>query len=168
MLLLKGLEGSSFSETNYIKFPSGYSNLQIKNNGRIIYNTVLASLKNNYYTLIFYQSSNLPQILILEDKFSDTQYNAQIRLVHLADYKKIFVKLTSSLPQPIEIKLNSKEFTNLIPFVTGLVNIQIFDYETNELLTELNNIKLETNTNTNLIIISKSNNIVVSAVIAKR
>lgn len=166
--LLKNLSQSTYSETSYTKFPSGFSNMIFTSNSNIIFNTVIYSKKNSYYTLIMYESSDQPQILLLNDTNPDSLNNTSFRIVNLTQNIKVLCKIISSLPQAIEVNLNNNEFTNLIPFATGIINLEVYDYETKILLVDLKDIKLNLNSVTNFILQSDNEILNISVGIAKK
>lgn len=166
--LLKNLSQTTYSESSYTKFPSGFSNLIFKSNSNIIFNTVISSKKNLYYTLIMFESSDQPQILLLNDTNPDSLNNTSFRIVNLTQNNKVLCKIISSLPQAIEVNLNNNEFTNLISFATGIINLEVYDYETKILLADLKNIKLNLNSVTNFILQSDNEKLNINVGIAKK
>jgi len=132
LLIKENLENTLNSETIYSKFPSGNNNLAIRSNNNIIYNSFVNVQKENFYSFFFYYSKNASRYKLLEDNIKDDN-NAHLRIIHLSDIGKINIEITNEFPQPIEIYLNSEEFTNLIPFPSGLIHLKIVDYSNNEL-----------------------------------
>jgi hypothetical protein len=152
MLVAQDIVNTTSGSFDYIKFPTGNANINYKTNEEIIFNSIFYNTKDEYHTIIFYEKDNSANILLLKEEFKSLQENGKIRIIHLANYPKIIAKVISSLPQPVEIKLNTGETTNLLEFASGQIKLQIFNYEDNTLIQEIENTEIKLNQIINIII----------------
>lgn len=162
VLLAENIENSDFLESRYFKFAAGFTNLLIKKIDTTIYNSIIYTKKNNYYTIFFYGTKENPKNILIEDFLADSLDNAYLRIADLSDFSKIVVKVISSLPQPIEVNLSKNEITKIIPMASGSVNVQVYDFNTNELISNLENIQISSKTISNIIITGDSSEIKLS------
>lgn len=148
----------SITDINYYKFPANYANLMLKQNGSIIFNTMIYSLPSHYLTIFFYTQKQITQYTMIEDNYSDTLTNAYLRLCNFTDDLKLKYEISSSLPQQIVVLININDISKIIPMPTGKISVKVFDLESNNQISSISDISLNTNNITNIISTGNSTN----------
>lgn len=114
------------SYQNYIKFPAGIVDLKIKDNDKILFNTILETKRNNFYTIVFFQKNSFIEKILINEQIDTNNINLYLRIANFSDYSKLKIVLKSELSQKLEYYLNDMSFTDLIAFPSIPFSIEIY------------------------------------------
>lgn len=143
---------------DYFKFQSGIVDFKLYENSTPIFNTVIQTEPNRFFTMLLYQNNKEIENLLISEDIDKSKNNLYLRFANFSAIDKVRLVIKSNLQQNLEYNLMNRGRTDLIAFPSIPFSLEIYELPTDSLIFKVNNLSYNLGNITYFILLGEASN----------
>lgn len=140
ILIKKLFPISTQNYQDYFKFQSGIVDFRLMDGTSLLFNTIIQTEKDDYYSILLHKNYNEIESLLLFENIDKSKNNLYLRFANFSTIDKVRFVVKSNLPQSLEYNLSQRGTTDNIAFPSIPFTLEVFSLPTDNLIAKIENV----------------------------